>query len=487
MALRTKLTHQDPKEAKEVKPVLNRKVPKAVPRGMLTETGILLSGDEIAILKHLNLPKGRSHRREINALLKKQGITWTCPYSIIRGNGMNGKGDTLYAVYRDAIHDKSVVIGSGTTSKVKELQNLETGAWCVLKVISNYDEVASKEHKILQQLGKADSLLIQKDSKKGIHKREIIMERANGVELFKLIQSGQLTTDSTLLKKIALNILKQLKDFHDKGILLRDLKLENIVVDPETGEATIIDVGFAIAAKNGVGSDGARCGTIQYIPPEILCDGKNTNYTIASDTYAAGIVLQAILTGEVYLHTQQNGFYFVNDGIQRTTKYGSLEVPYIVEKEIRDLYTSMFATDPKLRPRLAYACYILERHIPKDQPVKVSQQTGSVSLSGMFKKPLSEKVSQQADDVFNLSVEEIDSELRHLDIESFAGSLKEHGQAQKQTISTKQPATVDQPRGLASQQGIYSKPPLDKEMEADMRLLDSESFGAFLKQQGFVK
>lgn len=373
MAFRTLLDHLNPRVAKEAKPVSKQKVPQRVSTDMLFETGKLLSDNGITILKRLNLPKGRHHRREIDELLKKRGIiaTFRFPYSIIRGNGMHGEGDALYAVYRDQIQNQSVVIGSGGTSKVKEIQNLDTGTWCVLKVLSDFDEIASKEHAFLKTLGKADHLLIQKDSKKGTHKHEIIMERANGVELFKLMQSRQLPTDATLLKKIALNILIQLNDFHLKKIILRDLKLENIIVDPETGDATIIDLGFALNAKNGVGSDGLKYGTLQYMPPEILDNKYNTHFSFASDIYAAGLVLQELLTGQVLLYNKQDGYHFAYDGVKRIVKQGQLEIPYIVEPEIKKLYKSMLDKNPFARPGLLDACRVIKKYIPEDHQFRL--------------------------------------------------------------------------------------------------------------------
>lgn len=414
--LRSNPTYKTSEDAKETKPTTRQKTPSMVRIEALQKTGMLLPDFQIAILKELNLPKGRYHRREINALLEKHHITgWTCPYSIIRGNGMAGERDALYAIYRDAIDDKPSIIGSGLTSKVKDVQNLDTGAWSVLKVLSNYDKIAEHEHGMLKKLGRADSYLIEKDSKNGIHKREIVMERANGVELYKLIHDKQLPTDSMLLKKIALNILIQLKALHDKGILIRDLKHENIIVDPETGDATIIDFGFAIEATNGKASDHKRCGTAQYIAPEIYFYPDNHTYTIATDIYAAGVVLRGLLTGSILKYSREEHlFYDKNDGIKRIVKYKGTEweSPYVIEEELQTLYRRMRHEDSRLRPDLAEACDILKRHISEERQTKAVKS--SPSAQGMFSDSLSSDKERVSDERFD----DDDSAEQYLNVKS---------------------------------------------------------------------
>lgn len=82
---------------------------------------------------------------------------------------------------------------------------------------------------------------------------------------------------------------------HKKGVIHRDLKLENIMVDIEDGEIVckLTDFGLScLLDKNGIAS-GYR-GTPQYMAPEILRDEQ---YTCKVDTWALGVLTYAAFTG----------------------------------------------------------------------------------------------------------------------------------------------------------------------------------------------
>lgn len=82
---------------------------------------------------------------------------------------------------------------------------------------------------------------------------------------------------------------------HSKGILHRDVKLDNILLD-ETGKLKICDFGVSRFSKPGQLMT-EQCGTPAYIAPEIL---KGRGYTgFGIDVWSAGVVLYAMLYGSV--------------------------------------------------------------------------------------------------------------------------------------------------------------------------------------------
>lgn len=85
--------------------------------------------------------------------------------------------------------------------------------------------------------------------------------------------------------------LSAVKYLHDLGIIHRDLKGENILVDP-TGKPTLTDLGLAATE----GSSNGRSGTLEYMAPETI-DGKPA--TVQSDIYAIGVILYRIATGKL--------------------------------------------------------------------------------------------------------------------------------------------------------------------------------------------
>ena len=92
-----------------------------------------------------------------------------------------------------------------------------------------------------------------------------------------------------------------LSGLHDLGIVYRDLKPENVLLDDD-GHIALADFGLS---KEGVRSatDGAYslCGTIEYLAPEVL---RRTGHGTAVDWWALGMVLYEMRTGAPPWHSE---------------------------------------------------------------------------------------------------------------------------------------------------------------------------------------
>jgi tRNA A-37 threonylcarbamoyl transferase component Bud32 len=94
----------------------------------------------------------------------------------------------------------------------------------------------------------------------------------------------------------AVEIARALGYAHHRHIVHRDVKPQNVLIDPE-GSAKVTDFGIARTLdQEGLTADGRVLGTTDYVSPEQALGHKVTGQ---SDLYSLGIVLYEMLTGEV--------------------------------------------------------------------------------------------------------------------------------------------------------------------------------------------
>jgi serine/threonine-protein kinase len=125
----------------------------------------------------------------------------------------------------------------------------------------------------------------------------ISMEYLEGVTLKDLLRSK-----GALPLGIGLRVAKQacqgLEAAHEQGVVHRDIKPQNMLILPETGELKIMDFGIARVSEMkgaaGLTSTGMVMGTPDYMPPE-QAQGRAADFR--SDIYALGVVLFELFTG----------------------------------------------------------------------------------------------------------------------------------------------------------------------------------------------
>jgi hypothetical protein len=97
----------------------------------------------------------------------------------------------------------------------------------------------------------------------------------------------------------AVEIARALGAAHDRGIVHRDVKPQNVLIDEE-GTAKVTDFGIARTLdQTGLTADGRVLGTTDYVSPEQALGHPVTGQ---SDLYSLGIVLFEMLTGDVPFH-----------------------------------------------------------------------------------------------------------------------------------------------------------------------------------------
>ncbi len=128
---------------------------------------------------------------------------------------------------------------------------------------------------------------------KGAH--FITMEYVHGEDLKQLIRKvGRLSAGQAIL--VAKQVCEGLEEAHRLGVVHRDLKPQNIMVDQE-GNARIMDFGIARSLHaRGITGAGVMIGTPEYMSPEQV-EGKEVDQR--SDLYSLGVILYEMVTGRV--------------------------------------------------------------------------------------------------------------------------------------------------------------------------------------------
>ncbi|XP_014034786.1 cGMP-dependent protein kinase 1 isoform X3 [Salmo salar] len=119
----------------------------------------------------------------------------------------------------------------------------------------------------------------------------MLMEACLGGELWTILRDRGSFEDSTTRFYTAC-VVEAFAYLHSKGIIYRDLKPENLILD-HRGYAKLVDFGFA--KKIGFGKKTwTFCGTPEYVAPEIIL---NKGHDISADYWSLGILMYELLTG----------------------------------------------------------------------------------------------------------------------------------------------------------------------------------------------
>ncbi len=130
----------------------------------------------------------------------------------------------------------------------------------------------------------------------------IVMEYVDGITLKQYIrQKGALSLRETVI--IATQILRALQHAHEKGVIHRDIKPQNIMLLRDNKTIKVADFGIASFHNKGdtrTMTDGA-IGSVHYISPE---QAKGEIVDNKTDIYSVGVVLYEMLTGRVPFHSE---------------------------------------------------------------------------------------------------------------------------------------------------------------------------------------
>jgi len=134
-------------------------------------------------------------------------------------------------------------------------------------------------------------------------------------------------------------ILLALSYLHDRQIVFRDLKPDNIVID-EVGHSMLTDFGLSKEGVNSIQGTKSFCGSVAFLAPEIL-NRKGHTHTV--DIYGIGVLLFDMLTGlPPFYHPQREKLY-------QNIKHARLVVPSSIPKPASSFIYALMVREPTKR------------------------------------------------------------------------------------------------------------------------------------------
>jgi serine/threonine protein kinase len=154
----------------------------------------------------------------------------------------------------------------------------------------------------------------------------IVMEYMEGQTLLKMIRSSSEPIPIDRVISIATQIADALVAAHEKGIVHRDIKSENIMVSTK-GQVKMMDFGLAkFKGSLKLTKTRSTVGTLGYMSPEQIQDGTVDH---RSDQFSFGVVLFELLTGRLPFRAEHEAallYSIVHELPDSVSKYRS-DVP----------------------------------------------------------------------------------------------------------------------------------------------------------------
>ncbi|XP_076175932.1 ribosomal protein S6 kinase alpha-5 isoform X2 [Ptiloglossa arizonensis] len=251
------------------------------------------------------------------------------------------------------------VLGTGAYGKVflvRKRTGTDAGRLYAMKVLKKASIVQKKkttehtktERQVLEAVRDSPFLVTLHYAFQTDAKLHLILDYVSGGELFTHLYQREHFTEDEVRIYIG-EVILALEHLHKLGIIYRDIKLENILLDRE-GHIVLTDFGLSKEFLPHERDSNARaysfCGTIEYMAPEVV-RGGSAGHDIAVDWWSVGVLTYELLTGaspftvEGEKNTQQD--------ISRRILKTDPPIPSHLSPTVRDFILRLLVKDPRQR------------------------------------------------------------------------------------------------------------------------------------------
>jgi protein kinase X len=235
--------------------------------------------------------------------------------------------------------EQRVTLGTGSFGRVRLVKHRKTGRLYALKMLSKALVLRTKqlehilcEKRVLQELSHPFivSMYTTFQDESYLY---MVLEYSIGGEFFTHLRKACRFPNDTA-RFYAAGVVLTFEYLHNRGIIYRDLKPENLLLDSQ-GHLKICDFGFSKNLAPG-SNTWTLCGTPEYLAPEIIL---NKGHGKAVDWWALGVLIFEMLAGYPP--------FYCDDRMQlyQTILSGKIEFPKHLKREARDLISGLLTAD----------------------------------------------------------------------------------------------------------------------------------------------
>ena len=249
------------------------------------------------------------------------------------------------------------VLGTGAYGKVflvRKVGGTDAGklyAMKVLKKASIVQKTKTTEHtkterQVLEAIRQSPFLVTLHYAFQTEAKLHLILDYVNGGEMFTHLYQREHFREDEVRIYIG-EIVLALETLHKLGIIYRDIKLENILLDCD-GHVVLTDFGLSkeFLPHEKTHRAYSFCGTIEYMAPEVV-RGGSTGHDFAVDWWSLGVLTYELLTGAspFTVDGEKNSQSEISKRIQKSNP----PIPKSFSHDVKDLILRLLTKDPMSR------------------------------------------------------------------------------------------------------------------------------------------